>query len=40
MPEGHLDRAVRRAIFLAARVVPGALHTPLALNLLAIATRA
>ena len=40
MPDGRLDRLVRRAIFLAARITPGALHTPLALNLLAIATRA
>jgi len=40
MPEGRLDRAVRRAIFLAARTIPGGLHTPLALNLQAIATRA
>jgi trans-aconitate methyltransferase len=40
MPEGRtLDRAVRRLIFAAARL-PGALHTPLALNLQAIATRA
>jgi len=40
MPEkGRLDRAVRRAVFFAARVTPGALSTPLALNLQAIATR-
>lgn len=40
MPEARLDRAVRGAIFCAARVLPGALHTPLALNLMAVATRA
>ena len=40
MPEARLDRTMRRAIFFAARVLPGALHTPLALNLQAIATRA
>jgi SAM-dependent methyltransferase len=39
MPEGRLDRAVRRGVFFAARVTPGALSTPLALNLQAIATR-
>jgi hypothetical protein len=31
---------VRRTVFAAARLVPGGLHTPLALNLLAVATRA
>jgi hypothetical protein len=40
MPDARLERLVRRAIFAAARGVPGGLHTPLALNLLAIATRA
>jgi SAM-dependent methyltransferase len=40
MPDARLDRLVRRAIFAAARGVPGALHTPLALNLQAVATRA
>jgi SAM-dependent methyltransferase len=40
IPGGTLDRALRRAIFFAARVIPGGLHTPLALNLLATATRA
>jgi SAM-dependent methyltransferase len=39
MPDGAVDRAVRRAIFAAARL-PGGLHTPLGLNLLALATRA
>ena len=39
LPDARLDRLARRAIFLAARVVPGALHTPLALNLQAVATR-
>jgi SAM-dependent methyltransferase len=40
MPEGHrIDRLVRRAVFAAARHVPGGLHTPLALNLFAIARR-
>ncbi len=34
------DRAVRRTVFAAARLVPGGLRTPLALNLLAVATRA
>jgi SAM-dependent methyltransferase len=39
MPDGRaLDRAMRRAVFAAARL-PGGLHTPLGLNLLAIATR-
>jgi SAM-dependent methyltransferase len=38
--EGRLDCLVRRTIFLAARLTPGGLHTPLALNLQAIATRA
>jgi SAM-dependent methyltransferase len=41
MPDGRrLDRLGRRVVFLASRVVPGGLHTPLALNLQAIATRA
>jgi SAM-dependent methyltransferase len=40
MPGRRLDRLVRRAVFFGARVMPGGLHTPLALNLLAIATRA
>lgn len=40
MPDGRLDRVVRRAVFFAARGVPGGLHTPLALNLQAIGTRA
>jgi len=39
MPDGTLDRAARRAVFLAARL-PGAVHSPLALNLQAFATRA
>jgi trans-aconitate methyltransferase len=41
MPDGSaLDRLVRRTIFAAARGLPGGLHTPLALNLQAVATRA
>jgi SAM-dependent methyltransferase len=40
MPDARLSRLVRRAVFLAARGLPGGLHTPLALNLLATATRA
>jgi SAM-dependent methyltransferase len=40
IPGPRLDRFVRRAIFVAARHVPGALQTPLALNLQAIGTRA
>ena len=40
IPHGGLDRIVRRAVFFAACGIPGGLHTPLALNLLAIATRA
>lgn len=39
MPEGALSRLVRRAVFTAARL-PGGVRTPLALNLLAVATRA
>lgn len=40
MPDARRDRIVRRVIFAAARRVPGGLHTPLALNLQAVATRA
>jgi SAM-dependent methyltransferase len=40
MPEAGVDRLVRRAVFAAARVLPGGVHTPFALNLQAIATRA
>jgi hypothetical protein len=36
---GALDRAVRLSAFAAARVLPGALHTPLALNLQAYGRR-
>jgi SAM-dependent methyltransferase len=39
MPDGRLDRAVRRAVFFAARVTPSGVSTPLALNLQATATR-
>jgi hypothetical protein len=39
MPDAGLSRIVRRAVFAGARV-PGGVHTPLALNLLAVATRA
>lgn len=39
MPGGRLSSVVRRAVFLGARV-PGGVHTPLALNLQAVATRA
>ena len=37
---GSLSRASRRAVHFAARVVPAAVHTPLALNLQAYARRA
>jgi SAM-dependent methyltransferase len=40
MPDSRLSRLVRRGVFAAARGLPGALHTPLALNLLATAVRA
>ena len=41
MPDGDgLSRAVRRAVFFGARRIPGAVHSPLALNLQAVATRA
>ena len=40
MPDGALSQFVRRAVFFGARRIPGGVHTPLALNLQAIATRA
>lgn len=40
MPDAGAGRIVRRAVFLGARRLPGGVHTPLALNLQAIATRA
>jgi SAM-dependent methyltransferase len=40
LPSGMSTRLVRRLGFIAARVLPGALHTPLALNLQAYARRA
>jgi SAM-dependent methyltransferase len=39
MPEAALSRIVRRAVFACARI-PGGLHTPFALNLQALGTRA
>jgi SAM-dependent methyltransferase len=38
-PEGPVSRLVRRLVFVSARRVPGAIHTPLALNLQAYARR-
>jgi SAM-dependent methyltransferase len=38
-PEGAAARLIRRLAFLPARVLPGAVHTPLALNLQAYARR-
>ena len=40
MPDAGAARIVRRAVFFGARRMPGGVHTPLALNLQAIATRA
>jgi SAM-dependent methyltransferase len=40
IPGPALDRVMRRSVFHAARMIPGGLHTPLALNLQAIGTRA
>jgi SAM-dependent methyltransferase len=39
LPPGRSARLVRRLAFIAARVLPGALHTPLTLNLQAYARR-
>jgi SAM-dependent methyltransferase len=39
MPDEAASRAIRRLVFLSARAVPGAVHTPLALNLQAYARR-
>ena len=36
----HLSRFVRPAVLLGARGIPGGVHTPFALNLQAVATRA
>lgn len=40
MPDGMSARLIRRLVFIPARVLPGAVHTPLALNLQAYARRA
>jgi hypothetical protein len=40
MPEAAVERFTLRAVFLGGRLLPGGLHTPLALNLQALATKA